>query len=362
MKSFLDTLFGLDEEHSIWIENEELGTEKLIQHRKKRYRVKIPENIQKKVILRLKGIGKKRGHKTGDLYLHVWLNRGEDIWTNLWLSETSARNGESQRLRLTDRNIRVKIPRGSSHGQVIRLKGLGREPNPRSKVPPTERKPGNLMIRLCIYPDTVSPKYGSFGTLTTDDMFLEGWVFLKFDQIIQKIGKAEFPSAPIKADLVAENFNLHGWRGVFQILLDYLKLTDMAIEIKKSSTLSAPGMCEKTLITQDNHTSRKYSITIHQQFLDHPFSIAAILAHELCHVVYCEKIQSPADSSAYNFQNKKASLEEERTVDLLVFMYQLGEFQLRVARDKRLTIGYFNQTIFDRIQVIVSKKMASADL
>lgn len=35
------------------------------------------------------------------------------------------------------------------------------------------------------------------------------------------------------------------------------------------------------------------------------------------------------------------------------------EFQLRVARDRRLTLGYFNQEVFDRMQVIVSKKMSS---
>jgi hypothetical protein len=50
-------------------------------------------------------------------------------------------------------------------------------------------------------------------------------------------------------------------------------------------------------------------------------------------------------------------LEEEHTVDLLVFMFKIGEFQLRVARDKRLTFGYFNQEVFERMQVIVSKKL-----
>jgi hypothetical protein len=44
-------------------------------------------------------------------------------------------------------------------------------------------------------------------------------------------------------------------------------------------------------------------------------------------------------------------------VDLLVFMFKIGEFQLRVARDQRLTIGYFNQSLFDRMQVIVSRKL-----
>ncbi|HXD09117.1 MAG TPA: hypothetical protein VN653_03550, partial [Anaerolineales bacterium] len=55
----------------------------------------------------------------------------------------------------------------------------------------------------------------------------------------------------------------------------------------------------------------------------------------------------------------KRMLEDERSVDLLVFMFKIGEFQLRVAREKHLTLGYFNQEIFDRIQVIASKKLNS---
>ena len=47
----------------------------------------------------------------------------------------------------------------------------------------------------------------------------------------------------------------------------------------------------------------------------------------------------------------------EQTVDLLVFMFKIGEFQLRVSRDQRLAIGYFNQGVFERMQVIVSRKL-----
>jgi hypothetical protein len=100
-------------------------------------------------------------------------------------------------------------------------------------------------------------------------------------------------------------------------------------------------------------------MTINEQFLDNPFSIAAIMAHELCHVVYSEKIDDTPKSIGYVIKTEKATLEEERTVDLLVFMFKIGEFQLRVARDKRLTLGYFNQEVFERIQVIVSKKLNS---
>ena len=55
--------------------------------------------------------------------------------------------------------------------------------------------------------------------------------------------------------------------------------------------------------------------------------------------------------------DERDRLDVERTVDLLVFMFKIGEFQLRTSRDKRLTLGYFNQRVFERIQVIASRKL-----
>lgn len=90
MGNFWKKIFRLDLERSIWIEEEELGKKKAFYHKRKRYFVKIPQEIEKKITLRLRGFGRKRGKKTGHLYLHVLLNKGEDVRKNLWLSETSA--------------------------------------------------------------------------------------------------------------------------------------------------------------------------------------------------------------------------------------------------------------------------------
>ena len=72
----LDTLLGrylrLDCERSIWVEEEELGTYRFIEHRRKRYRVKIPERINKRVTLRLSGIGRRLWSKTVDLLVFMF--------------------------------------------------------------------------------------------------------------------------------------------------------------------------------------------------------------------------------------------------------------------------------------------------
>jgi hypothetical protein len=357
MRGYWQGMFGLDCERSIWVGQEDLGQERLIRHKNKRYKVKIPPTIDGNVTLRLEGLGNTRNNTTGDLLLHVWLNKGEDVRQSLWLSETLARDGAQKTLRLGERRIRVTIPAKSSDGLVIRLRGLGEKPDFAWRAPFLRRKRGNLLVKLHVFPDDVPPRYGSFDAMTTDDMALEGWVYRKIDDIAHRVGRPSFLMEPIKAGAVADTFNEGGWRAVFDALVRHLKLIHLNITVAESDAHSPPGYCQRLVAMKDNiPVAATYAITINRQFLDNPFSVAAIAAHELCHVVYSERIEDRS-LGAY-LKSQQASLEEERTVDLLVFMFKVGEFQLRVSRDQRLTFGYFNQPVFDRMQVIVSRKLS----
>ena len=349
----------LDEESTIWIEQEDLGTERLLTYKNKRYTITIPKKINRHVILRLRGLGKTRKDKTGNLLLHIWLNKGEDIKENLWLSETSARNGVEKKLLFDETQIIMKVPPKSHDGLTIRLKGYGREADFNWRAPFLHRKSGNLLVRLSVYPDTVAPRYGSFDKLSTEAMALEGWVYRKIDLLIKKLGKSYFPDHPIPADEIADSFNERGWRGVFDSLVRHLGLSLCNITSGKSASIALPGSCQKIVTTQNYLQTNSYIITINEQFLQDPFAIAAILAHELCHVIHSEKIDRGSGLGGNAIMPGQPPLEAERTVDLLVFMFKVGEFQLRVARDTRLTLGYFDQEIFERMQVIVSRKLNS---
>ncbi len=361
----------LDLELSIWVEEEELGKGKVIEHEGERYEVKIPKEIHEVVTVRLSGLGKTEGNRTGSLLLHVRLNKGADIRKSLWLSETSARNGTDKVLRIDkEKKIRILIPEKSRDGLVLRLRGLGQKPAFRWGRPFLHRKRGNLLVKLCVYPDDITPAYGSFENLSTDEMALEGWVYRKIDEISYKMGESSFVLNPIRADTVADLFNEYGWRGIFDALVGHLKLTHLRITLKTSDSSALPGECQKTTTFRNlTPEASSYVVTINSKFLDNPFSIAAIMAHELCHVVYYERLDDGLQSVLSSLPSEKPSVwspkaekdlrELERTVDLLVFMFKLGEFQLRTSRDRRLTLGYFNQVVFERIQVIVSRKRSS---
>ena len=362
MKYFWDRVFSLDYETSIWVEEEDLGKEKemIFFHNQRPTVIKIPQDLMRETTLYLKGCGKTFGNKAGDLILHVWLNRGEDDRKSLWLSESSARQGKDKKLFTGKKVITMVIPPRSYHGLTIRLKGYGREQAVSQRAPTLKKKKrGNLYVKLCVFPDRVPPNYGSFDALSTENMALEGWVYRRFDEIVDKIGWCFFNVEPIQAELVADLFNESGWRGIFNTLVQHLNLTSLDIRLETSYSISSPGSCQKAANVRENRfLGYYYEIMINKEFLDNPFSIAAILAHELCHVVYAEHID--ATSMAGNVvKTAEGKLDDERSVDLLVFMFKIGEFQLRVARDEHLTLGYFNQEIFERIQVIASKKLNS---
>lgn len=360
----LDTLLGrylnLDCERSIWVEEEELGKDRLIEHRRKRYRVKIPRRINKHVTLRLRGLGRRLGDTTGDLFLHVWLNKGIDISSSLWLSESSAQQGAEKLLWVRGKKIRMVVPPRSYDGMQIRLRGLGDKPDFTGLAPPITLKRGNLLVKLVVYPDRVAPRYGSFDALSTDEMILEGWVYRKFDEVIDKLGESAFDVEPVRGEVIADIYNVDAWHGIFACLRRHLKLNYVDVRLATSASITLPGSCECTVVGhEDGSHSRRYVITVKEQFLDNPFAVAAILAHELCHVTYAEQFEDsrPRQGVGFVFEPAGDSLERERTVDLLVFMFRIGEFQLRVSRDQRLTLGYFNQSVFDRMQVIVSRKL-----
>ena len=120
---------NLDYIRSFVVEKEELGQDKIIKHKNKNVKIKIPQKIDKKVILLLRGLGKTKGGNIGNLLIYIWLNKGDDITKTLWLSETSAKTGGNKKILVGDTKIRISIPEGRYNGSTIRLRGLGREPS-----------------------------------------------------------------------------------------------------------------------------------------------------------------------------------------------------------------------------------------
>ncbi|MGB7537031.1 MAG: hypothetical protein WBM17_00685 [Anaerolineales bacterium] len=182
-------------------------------------------------------------------------------------------------------------------------------------------------------------------------MALEGWIYNHIDEIKKKLRSMLPWKKEMKSEYIVNEFNNYGYNGVYNYLRNYLDLQSIRINVEQLDSMMEPGRCENRIMTQGGmKINSNYKIFINKAFSDDPFTSTAIFSHELCHVIYSELIEG---SSVIN---SASQIDVERSVDLLVFLFNLGEFQLRVARDMRLSLGYFNQDNFERMIAIIQKR------
>ncbi len=111
-------------------------------------KVKIPAGIDNGEMIRLTGGGEAMaGGQTGDLYIRVYVKKhpffrkeGLNLIMDLNVKLSSAIIGGEQSITTLDGDIKVKIPEGVTHGEVLRVKGKG--------VPDERNRRGDLLIRL----------------------------------------------------------------------------------------------------------------------------------------------------------------------------------------------------------------------
>lgn len=119
--SFKESVFGVEKEVSIG------GREKLI--------IKIPPGIESGQGLRVPGKGEPsndKGGASGDLIARVWVEEnhtfrreGLNLIMELSLRLTTALLGATIELETLDGKIELKIPQGTTHNEILRVKGKG---------------------------------------------------------------------------------------------------------------------------------------------------------------------------------------------------------------------------------------------
>lgn len=135
--SFKESIFGLEKDITI-------GKESLM--------VKIPPGIENNQGLRIREKGEEGPGGRGDLIVRVWVKEhpqyhkeGYNIITELDIKLTTALIGGSVELETLDGKIDLKIPAGTSHGELLRVKGKG-VPYESSGIWSGHGKRGDLII------------------------------------------------------------------------------------------------------------------------------------------------------------------------------------------------------------------------
>lgn len=127
---------GRDLESTLQLSWEEAyhGTEKLLQAKDERIKIKIKPGAYdgQKIRIRGKGGHAAGGGQRGDLYLILKVNsngeyerRGDDIYKKVWVDLYTAVLGGKSPIETPDKKINITIPAGTQSGKQLRLKGLG---------------------------------------------------------------------------------------------------------------------------------------------------------------------------------------------------------------------------------------------
>ena len=126
-----ESIFGLDREVSLG------GKERLV--------IKIPPGMESGQGLRVAGKGEKGEGGPGDLIVRVWVEEsklfrkeGFNLITELPVKLTTALLGATVDVETLDGKIELKIPQGTTHGEILRVKHKG--------VPDDRGRRGDLLI------------------------------------------------------------------------------------------------------------------------------------------------------------------------------------------------------------------------
>ncbi len=113
-------------------------------------KVKIPAGIENGEMIRLSGMGEAiAGGQAGDLYMKVYVKKhpvfrkeGTNLVMELPVKLTDALLGGEVSLKTLDGEIKVKIPEGVTHGEILRVRNKG--------VPYDKSHRGDILIKLNI--------------------------------------------------------------------------------------------------------------------------------------------------------------------------------------------------------------------
>ncbi|MEN9913009.1 MAG: molecular chaperone DnaJ [Candidatus Parcubacteria bacterium] len=136
--TFKDSIFGIEKEISV---------------EKTKLAIKIPPGIENGQGLRVGGKGEPGEGGPGDLIVRVWVKEhahirkeGFDLVMEQPIKLTTALAGGSIDLDTLDGAIELKIPAGTSHGEILRVKGKGVPYENQGSVFGTGGRRGDLLV------------------------------------------------------------------------------------------------------------------------------------------------------------------------------------------------------------------------
>lgn len=127
--------------------------------KREEFKINIPAGINNGEMIRLAGGGEAvKGGAPGDLYIKIYVKshsvfkkQGTDLVMDLEVKLSDALLGAEYKIETLDGKLKIKIPKGVKHGEILRIKDKG--------VPITDKKRGSLLVTLKVkLPNKLSSK------------------------------------------------------------------------------------------------------------------------------------------------------------------------------------------------------------
>ena len=327
------------------------------------YKVKLPLiEPQKEVKIRLKKIGPEGK----DLILKLFYNKGAKQYVEHWVEKTALNKGYMGKINIENRVTDFIIDNSNLYSGIV-LRNKGKLPFLLTILFRDRQYRGDVVVKLISYNSDILSGHSFFYNLTDQCLKEENKIFEKASAILRKkydyINKVWQGQKNVHAVKVAEAYNHNGILGVFNLLKEYLRIND-CVKLSVSNLINEPGRCSCKMITTTSRSNysyiesktqyfEDYEIIINQKYINNPFFVASILAHELCHIVYNKYFYTAEKFSGGFYRNSvwdsdASTCDMEQTVDILTFVLGLGEYRIR-AKFYGVFFGYLQEPIFHNL-------------
>ncbi len=340
---------------TVWIDDRDIGRRRSIRVDGRTVAFIVPSFEGPTHELRLPGAGRTTVARTGHVLLTLRRIRGETQSRNVWISADERASGTYIDVRTSAGVLKVRVPPGHPAGRILRLREAGPLPDAGTHEPPPSTRRGDVLLRVLYYTPVLQLRQSSPDELTTEQLALEAMARRRFDEFAKAIPAHFLSKPPLPVARVVDAFNLDGWTAVCACVIGHLEMAAYSIDPPTAESLPprTAGRCESAVFRPSGRMTHRIAIDI--GLIESPFAVAAVCAHELCHVISNEHLRSHESIAKRGVILEGSAVgsadieQEEQRVDFMVCCVGLGHFQVYTRRTAEIHMGYYDQQLFERL-------------
>lgn len=333
----------------------------------KKYKINLPVITSGK--LHKLRIVTKHNENSIEKIIRVRYNKGKTVAKNCWIGKNSLTQSYETVIRVGNRVIKFKVDENANQTYKQKLCSLGILPKISLFSIFRKKYRGDVIVKFHTYDDTLKVFVPKYESLSNTDLLDEKLGKSKINSLVKSNSNLFDPKKSLENKIdneeLVRQFNIYGVKGVFKTIKNHV-LKGVKVKFSINPGLIEPGVCKSVIKTTTcygpysalptvSKEFTKFHIEINPSYIHNPFVAAAVISHELCHVINNRYLNSHYGSgfafssfSEYSKYSNFDKTDEEKTVEVLTIINGLGEYQLRACTFGYI-MGYFSPKVFLRL-------------